>query len=588
MSRHQPLGGDANDAGQAQEGNRPAQNARLSTPGTLSTQGYQGGESAGDFLGLEAEMGASSGAFGLMADPGVQESESEPEPSAWVETDGVRERVEEEYEDDGQDESPHVDEEGEGEDLHGSWSESEPKRGGAGKLVGAVAGVLVLGALGVVGMKYMGSAGDGADTSEPIAATADSRTVRNAGLAAPVELEDVAETERTPQEQGGAALAPPPAQALAEGESVEPDPQSAREDFEATRGDDPPAWFDPSQDSQGQPASTGWSEEAEAVTRASIFVGDPIALLDAEGEWAQAPGEDSAQTTTADAGEMPLESAPVTIVALASEDAAQAPEIPSEEPATPTQTPSDVGEILSPVGTAPVVVASAPSPIPDAPVVSASAVESVGPAAPTGADALLPADGAVAGYHESRQSRTSSLKVEDVLLAPTMDSSNLRQAEAKDLSGVWSQISVPMQALDSKTKVLTPNVGRVRVVLKSKDIFEGRLYAVGQGSVWLESDFGRISVDGKRIASVANIDTKEGTPPLGATGSQNMTGLEKVRVKTPGGTFYGKVIARDDKETTLITEDGAKLTLANGDVEFLTDAPKVTIGGKVEETAKKP
>ena len=55
--------------------------------------------------------------------------------------------------------------------------------------------------------------------------------------------------------------------------------------------------------------------------------------------------------------------------------------------------------------------------------------------------------------------------------------------------------------------------------------------------------------------------------------------MERVRVKTPGGTFYGKVISRDEKTTTLVTDDGARLTLDSKMVELLVDAPKVTIKG---------
>lgn len=587
MSRHEPLGGDSYDAGQAQEGNRPAQNARLTTPGSLSTDSYQGGAGAGDFLGLDAEVGGNGSAFGLMAEPEAAPAEA-PEASAWVETSRVRERAaaaaEEAYDESAEEgvEGDDSDAALEG-DVHGSWSESAPKRGGVGKLVGAAAGVLVLGMLGVAGMKFMGAAGDDAATTEPVASRATPRPERNAGLSAPVPVEDSSASERTALDTTGASADAQPAGALTGSGATEVDPQAAREAFEEKRGDEPPAWFDPTLDSQSVPAETGWSAEAEAVTRASIFVGDPMALLVAE-TVADAPSADDSAAATTPAESAPaIVSTPITIVASASDAIAEPGTPAAVEPSATAVTPAASSSTSAP---APVVVASAPTTPPPAPVANDDG--SVGPTAPAGSDTLLPPGGAVAAFQESRQSRTSTLQVEDVLLAPTMDSSNLRQADAKDLSGVWNETSVPMQAMSSKTKVLTPNVGRVRVVLTSKDIFEGRLYAVGMGSVWLESEYGRISVDGKRIASVANIDTKEGTPALGSSGSQNLTGLEKVRVKTPGGTFYGKVIARDDKETTLITEDGARLTLSNTDVEFLTDAPKVTIGGKVEDAPKKP
>lgn len=568
MSRNEPLGGDSSDALPAHEGNRPAQNARLATPGMLSIPGPAGSEGAADFLGLDAEVSGGMGAGELMADaaPQVEEpQETQPEPSAWVESRSVPESAEHaDFEDEElapgetSDDAAGYDD-GEVEEAaspHGSWSESAPARGGSRKLVGAAAGVLVLGLLGFGALQYFGAANEEPTPTGPVASRTPPRTERAAGLSAPVALEDTAEPERTLPEDAGA---------LVESVDATPalDPEQAREAFEAQRGDQPPAWFDPALDSQGEAVETGWTPEAEAVTRASTFIGDPVALM------------------VADAA---ADSAPVEVAATS---VAQAIEV------APVETPAQ-----EPVEAAPVVVAAASVAVvaPD-PQVEASpapvAVDSgdVGPALPStsAAGESAPAsESALAAFHESRQSRTSTLKVEDVLLAPTMDGGNLRQAEAKDLSGVWTETSVPMQAIGNKTKVLTPNVGRVRVVLTSKDIFEGRLYAVGQGSVWLESQYGRISVDGKRIASVANIDTKDGTPALGSTGSQNLAGLEKVLVKTPGGSFYGKVIARDDKQTTVITEKGDRLTMDNANVEILTDAPKVTIGGRVDEAPKKP
>lgn len=588
MSELEPLGGDSFDAGLPQEGNRPAQNARLSTPGQLPNQGYQGAEDAGDFLGLGAEM-EGGGAFDLMADTGAAQHAQpetdyadEPQQSAWVDTEP--EAYADEPAIEGYDEEPEV---------HGSWSEEQPARGGSGKLIGVVAGVLVVGALGAVGVRFLGVASQEPESVGPIASKAAPAPQRSETTEL-LPVEDQSGGERVGIEQDGsrseslAGLVP----ALDDQPAL--DAEAAREAFDAERGDAPPVWFDPEQDSQAAEPETGWSEEAEAVTRASTFVGDPGALLamQDESELAAQPAPTEATTparapvvVVARLEEQPVEDV-VEEAAPVEADPGTASSIASTVASTvandgePSATPTLSEESVTPV------VASSQS-VPSASTTPApEVVAAVLPTEETGAEG----DAAQA----SRVSRTTELEVADVLLAPSMDSGNLRQADAKDLKGVWSEASVPMEALGNKTKVLTPNVGRVRVVLKSKDIFEGKLYAVGQGSVWLESQYGRISVDGKRIDTVSRIDTKEGTPALGSTGSQNLAGLERVRVKTPGGTFYGKVISRDDKTTTLITEDGAKLTLANADVELLTDVPKVTIGGKVDAkdgatgTAKKP
>ncbi|HVS19749.1 MAG TPA: hypothetical protein VMT18_14180 [Planctomycetota bacterium] len=614
MSELEPLGGESNAAGQPQEGNRPAQNARLTTPGHLSNQGYQGAADADDFLGLGVEMDARGEAFELLADPAAEPA---PEPSAWVETapgraftgsqsaadfDVDADETDEASAEHGADEAEDADAEfshgatyDSDEHPYGSWSESKSKGGGAGKLV-AVAGLLVVGALGAVGVRFMGAAQPPSDGIGPVAVRPQAAPARSASVLAPVEDQasdarvglEVSET--TPADETGLA-------GFAGGGGL--DAESARDAFEAERGDRPPVWFDPELDSQAEETETGWTEEAEAVTSASTFVGDPTALLALESGYEPTPEDE----TTEHVGDAPTDT---QAVAAAEGEASSSSDANTDTATSTTSASGDENAVAAllteaaptavedaaPVGGEPAVpVVAASTPVADKahePLGAAvSGAAAIGPQAPEPSAHTLPVEGALAAHQESRASRTSTLAVEDVLLAPTMDSSNLRQANAKDLEGVWSETTVPMEILGHKTKVLTPNVGRVRVVLKSKDIFEGKLYAVGQGSVWLESAYGRISVDGKRIATVAQIDTKEGTPTLGSTGSQNLSGLEKVRVKTPGGTFYGKIIARDETQTTLITEDGARLTLNNGDVELLTDVPKVSIGGRVDDAKAK-
>jgi hypothetical protein len=125
--------------------------------------------------------------------------------------------------------------------------------------------------------------------------------------------------------------------------------------------------------------------------------------------------------------------------------------------------------------------------------------------------------------------------------------------------------------------MLTPNVGKVRVILKTKEIFEGRLYAMGEGCVWLDGPYGRMGLEGSRVDKVERVGGTDGTPALGAKGSQVLTGLDRIRIKTPGGIFFGKVLSQDKDKTTLITDDGAKLTLDTKDIEYLGSSPKTTV-----------
>jgi hypothetical protein len=40
-----------------------------------------------------------------------------------------------------------------------------------------------------------------------------------------------------------------------------------------------------------------------------------------------------------------------------------------------------------------------------------------------------------------------------------------------------------------------------------------------------------------------------------------------MRVRTPGGLFFGKVLARDDLHVTLLLDSGGRITLESNDVE---------------------
>jgi hypothetical protein len=146
----------------------------------------------------------------------------------------------------------------------------------------------------------------------------------------------------------------------------------------------------------------------------------------------------------------------------------------------------------------------------------------------------------------------------------------MRRASKAELAGLWEGSAVPIEAIGSTSRLLTPAVGRVRAILKGGEIFEGRLYAVGDQKIWLDTDLGRMALLGDQVRKIDQISSPSGTAILGAPGSQELAGLPRVRVRTPGGMFYGKVVARDERTVTLITEEGAKVTLESDDVE---DAP---------------
>jgi hypothetical protein len=135
----------------------------------------------------------------------------------------------------------------------------------------------------------------------------------------------------------------------------------------------------------------------------------------------------------------------------------------------------------------------------------------------------------------------------------------LRFATQEDLANLWGAAAIPMDAIDGPERMVTPAVGMVRVVLTSGQIFDGRLYAVGQGQVWLETDFGRLSLPGSRVRTIDVVVLEKQAKAVEA--------LPRMRVRTPGGLFFGKVLARDDVHVTLLLDSGGRITLESNDVE---------------------
>jgi hypothetical protein len=134
-----------------------------------------------------------------------------------------------------------------------------------------------------------------------------------------------------------------------------------------------------------------------------------------------------------------------------------------------------------------------------------------------------------------------------------------------------------MQAIVQKHKVLTPQVGQVRVIQKDGEIFQGRLYAMGEGRVWLNSDsFGQMGLDGAKVQRIQRILAGDKSDESTA-GIDSLDEMVSVRIKTPGGILVGKVINRDPYQTTIVTDDGARVTLATKQVEILEQNPGVTL-----------
>jgi hypothetical protein len=162
--------------------------------------------------------------------------------------------------------------------------------------------------------------------------------------------------------------------------------------------------------------------------------------------------------------------------------------------------------------------------------------------------------------------------VGDMVLLPDSEMP-FRMASAEDLRGVWAGATIPVDRIDLDERLLTPAVGRVRVVLNSGEVFDGGLYAVGERKVWLQFAHGRMALLSWQIEKIEHLDGPADTPELGSAESARMAGLERVRVRTPGGVFYGKLLNQTGDQVTLLTGDGARISLANARVEPAGNSP---------------
>jgi len=139
----------------------------------------------------------------------------------------------------------------------------------------------------------------------------------------------------------------------------------------------------------------------------------------------------------------------------------------------------------------------------------------------------------------------------------------LRWAESNDLDMVWRGEDVPMEAIQSPSPIMMPRVGPVRVHMASGELFDGRLYAMGENRVWIDAEPGRIGLDGERVTRIERLVAVETT-----TGDQALiVAGNRVKVSVPGGVMFGRVLSVEDESVTLLTDEGGRVTVKHAVVE---------------------
>lgn len=280
----------------------------------------------------------------------------------------------------------------------------------------------------------------------------------------------------------------------------------------------------------------------------------------------------------------PAEPAPVEVAREA-----PAPVAPAAGPATANTTPDTAPE---PTPAAP----GAPEPVAVAPEAPAPVVESTGPeptveaapepempTAPTGTEVARAETEAPTeepgtpvieiDWGNGEAAVPSEPVTPPVAAAPEapaepVQEGGLREASPEELASVWSGTAIPVEALRGPDRVMTPGVGRVRVVLARGEVFEGRLYAVGQRKLWLETGLGKMALVDWQIDRIEHIVATDGTPLSGGDSARDLAGLPSVRVRTAGGVFYGKLLSRDGDSVVLVTDSGGRVTLSGAEVEL--------------------
>jgi hypothetical protein len=133
--------------------------------------------------------------------------------------------------------------------------------------------------------------------------------------------------------------------------------------------------------------------------------------------------------------------------------------------------------------------------------------------------------------------------------------------------GVWNDTRVPLEEIARATRLATPRIGRVRVTLLSGELFEGRLNAVGEGCVWLDTSYGRMGLNGTLVKSVERLDVAE----------EGASGARRVRVHAPGGLLTGTLESDDGANASVLLDSGARMTVPSSDVTPLGEAQKDTV-----------
>jgi len=156
---------------------------------------------------------------------------------------------------------------------------------------------------------------------------------------------------------------------------------------------------------------------------------------------------------------------------------------------------------------------------------------------------------------------------------PDIEGAEYGWATEDQLEMIWRGATLPLEAVKAPARTMMPRVGNVRVFTTSGDVFEGRLYAVGQNRVWIDAAPGRIGLDGDRVERIELLPASMQPNANGETAAAG----KRVRVRVPGGLLFGRVLKVDGEDVTLLLDDGGKVRVKSADVEELGSGRAVVV-----------
>ena len=159
---------------------------------------------------------------------------------------------------------------------------------------------------------------------------------------------------------------------------------------------------------------------------------------------------------------------------------------------------------------------------------------------------------------------------------PNLGGAEFQWATSEQTEMIWRGSEVPLEAVRAPVRTMTPKVGGVRVFTTAGENFDGRLYAVGQNRVWIDSGAGRIGLDGDLVERIELLPPE----PAGQARSGEsapIAGGRHVRARVPGGVLYGRILRSNGEDVTIVLDDGGKVQVKAGDLEDLGSGRAVVV-----------